>query len=73
MQNKIKDLKQKIEENRKALHEKYKDNCQLLEPTLNLLNLLISYDAPDNTIKRYLKSMNSSIQIIEEKIRKLKI
>ena len=68
MQNKIKNLKQIIEENKEELHAKYKGNCQLLEPILNMLDLLILYNAKDERIEEYLNNMNSSIKIIQEKI-----
>jgi hypothetical protein len=71
MQNKIRKLKQKLEENQKALYQKYGENCQLLEPTLNMLNLLITYNATDKTIEGYLNSMESSLRIIEEKIERI--
>ena len=71
MQDKIIKLKQKIEENQEALYEKYGTNCQLLEPTLNMLNLLLSYNAPNDKIEGYLNSLDSSIKIIEEKIERI--
>ncbi len=61
-------LKQRMEENQQELHERYGDNCQLLEPTLNMLNLLVSENVPEDTVKRYLKSMAKDIRIIEDQI-----
>jgi len=71
MKNKIKDLKQRIEDNYQELHDTYGDSCQLVNPTLDMIDLLLSVDAPDDKIKLYLQNVNSSIQIIEEKLERI--
>jgi transcription antitermination factor NusA-like protein len=68
MRQSIISLKQRIEENKQELHERYGSNCQLLEPTLNMLNLLVSENVPEETVKLYLKDMAKDIKIIENKI-----
>ena len=71
MKNKIKNLKQRIEDNHQELHDTYGDSCQLVNPTLDMIDLLLSVDAPDDKIKLYLQNVNSSIQIIEEKLERI--
>jgi len=71
MKNVIKNLKQRIEENKKALYEKNGDNCTLIKPILEAINLLLSANSSDNQIKSYLQSVNGSIEIIEEKLKRI--
>ena len=71
MKNKIKNLKQRIENNRQELHDEYGDSCQLVQPTLDMIDLLLSVNAPDDKIKLYLQNVNSSIRIIEEKLERV--
>lgn len=71
MKNKIITLKQRIEDNYQELHDEYGDSCQLVNPTLDMIDLLLSVDAPDDKIKFYLQNVKSSIQIIEEKIERV--
>lgn len=71
MQNKIKNLKQRIEDNHKELYYEYGDSCQLLKPTLEMIDLLLSVNAPNDKIKSYLEGVGSSITIIEEKLQRV--
>jgi hypothetical protein len=64
-------LKQRIENNYQELHDEYGDNCQLVIPILEIIDLLLSVNAPEDNIKSYLQSVNSSIQIIEEKLERV--
>lgn len=64
-------LKQRIEENQKELYQKCGEDCQLLEATLNMLNLLVSGNVPEDTVKMYLNSMAKDITIIEDQIERI--
>ncbi len=68
MINKIKNLKLRIEISYKKLDKEYGDNCQLALPTLEIINILLTAHASDDKIKKYLKSIDSAIVIIEEKL-----
>ncbi|MGB6328395.1 MAG: hypothetical protein WBF48_05675 [Halarcobacter sp.] len=71
MQQTIINLKQRIEDNYQELHDEYGDSCQLVNPTLDMIDLLLSVDASDDKIKSYLQNVKSSIQIIEEKLERV--
>ena len=68
MQNKIKDLKYRINKNHSKLIAKYGDNCELAVPILNMIDILIKIDASDQVITTYLNDIESSLVIIEEKL-----
>jgi len=68
MKNKLINLKQKIEDNHLELYDEYGDNCQLIKPTLEMIDLLLSVNASDKIIKDYLQKVRYAIQIIEEKL-----
>ena len=71
MKNKIINLKQRIEDNHKALYDEYGDNCQLIKPTLEMIDLLLSVNASDEIIKEYLDKISNTIKIIEEKLERV--
>lgn len=71
MQNKIKNIKQRIEDNYQELYYEYGEDCQLANPILEMIDLLLSVNAPDDKIKLYLRNINSSIIIIEEKLQRV--
>jgi len=68
MKNKIIKLKQRIEDNYQELYTEYGDNCQLIKPTLEMIDLLLSVNASEEIIKDYLQKVSSAINIIEEKL-----
>lgn len=68
MQNKIKDFKQRIENNHPKLIEKYGDKCELAYPIIEMIDILIETKASNRTIITYLRSIESSLVIIEEKL-----
>jgi len=69
MMNIIKSLKQRMEKNYQVLQDE--DIRDLTKPILETINLLLSANAPDNQIKSYLQGVNSSIEIIEEKLERI--
>ena len=68
MQNKIRNLKQRIDKNYSKLIMKYGDSCQLAIPIIEMIDILIEMKASDETITIYLKNIESSLIIIEEKL-----
>lgn len=68
IKNKIKNLKQRIENNYEKLYKKFGNNCQLSLPVLETINILLKAKDTDDQIKYYLDSINSAIVIIEEKL-----
>jgi len=68
IKDKIKNLKQRIEDNYEKLHKVYGNNCQLALPVLETINILLKANATDEQIKYYLDSIASAISIIEEKL-----
>jgi len=71
MKNVIENLKLRIEDNQKALYQQHGDNCNLIKPILETINLPLSANAPDEQIKSYLQGVNSSIEIIKEKLERI--
>lgn len=71
MKNKIKKLKQRIEDNYKELYDEYGDNCQLIKPILEIIDLLLAVNAPDDKIKEYLQNVDSAVILIEEKLKRV--
>ena len=69
MQNKIKNLKYRINKNHSKLIEKYGEKCELAVPIINMIDILLKVDASDETINTYLNDIDSSLIIIEEKIK----
>jgi len=66
LQNKIKNLIYRIENNYSVLEDE--NILDLVKPTLETLKLLLYVNATDNKIRIYLKNVKSSINLIEEKL-----
>ncbi|MCD4757876.1 MAG: hypothetical protein K8R39_06360 [Arcobacteraceae bacterium] len=71
MKNKIKNLKQRIKDNYQELYDEYSDNCKLIKPTLEMIDLLLSVNASDEIIKEYLDKVSNAIKIVEEKLERV--
>lgn len=71
MQNKIKLIKNRIDQNHPELIQKYGTKCELVTPIIEMIDILIKINASDKTVTNYLNSIESSLIIIEEKIRSL--
>jgi len=67
----IEDLKARIEKNNKCLKKEDDTICDLVKPTLEIINLLLISNASNNKIKHCLKTMNGTISIIEEKLERV--
>jgi len=68
MQNQIKTLRYRIDKNYPNLIEKYGDKCELAIPIIQMIDILIEMEAPNEVVSTYLKSIESSLIIIEEKL-----
>jgi len=71
IKDKIKNLKQRIEDNYEKLQKNYGNNCQMALPILEIIDTLLEANATDDRIKYYLDSLESAIVIIEEKLAKV--
>ncbi len=71
MKEVIIDLKKRIEANYEALVNEYGENCELATSIVEMINIFLAIDAPDEQIKNYLKKVDSAIKIIEEKLEKV--
>lgn len=69
MKTKIYNLKEEIESN---LHHFSKEDLILVKPILNILEIMIESGASNEIINQYLSRLQYPIEIIEEKIDKLK-
>jgi len=68
MQNQIKTLRQRIDKNYPNLIEKYGEKCELAIPIIQMIDILIEMNASNEVVSTYLKSIESSLIIIEEKL-----
>ncbi len=68
MQNQIKTLRHRIDKNYSNLIEKYGDKCELAIPIIEMIDILIEMEAPNEVVSTYLNSIESSLVIIEEKL-----
>ncbi|MDC0932660.1 hypothetical protein OAR97_02320 [Arcobacteraceae bacterium] len=71
IKNKLKDLKQRIEDNYNQLDQGYKDNSHLEHQVLQIINLLLSANTTDDKIKIYLGNISNALEIVEEKLSRI--
>jgi len=68
LRNEIRILKQRIDKNRYEMKEDYNDICDLVNPIVEMIDLLLVKNVSNDKIEACLKVVHGSIKIIEEKL-----
>jgi len=71
IKNKIKNLKKRIGTNYEKLDKRYGDNQELATQIVKSIDLLLSKNASDEKIKKYLDDITVATDIIEKDLRRI--